>query len=79
MSTYSYQRKGNALHLFNADRASHPLLMRAGNTSPLELQGLITTVTNPAIDALGTLTTLVSFVVMGVTIAAAMWLRRGRI
>ena len=48
------------------------------NTLPLELQGLTTTVTNPAIYALGTLTTLVSFVVMGVTIAAAMWLRRGR-
>ncbi len=48
------------------------------NTLPLELQGLTTTVTNPAIYALGTLTTLVSFVVMGVTIAAAMWLARKR-
>jgi putative spermidine/putrescine transport system permease protein len=35
------------------------------NTLPLELQGLTTTVTTPAIYALGTLTTLVSFAVMG--------------
>lgn len=48
------------------------------NTLPLELQGLTTTVTNPAIYALGTLTTLVSFVVMGITVAVAMWLARKR-
>ncbi|HEX5784526.1 MAG TPA: ABC transporter permease, partial [Burkholderiaceae bacterium] len=33
-----------------------------------ELQGLTTTVTTPAIYALGTLTTLVSFAVMGLAI-----------
>ena len=49
------------------------------NTLPLELQGLTTTVTNPAIYALGTLTTLVSFIVMGVAILVAMWLRRRRV
>jgi len=38
------------------------------NTLPLELQGLTTTVTNPAIYALGTLTTVVSFAVMGLAI-----------
>jgi putative spermidine/putrescine transport system permease protein len=48
------------------------------NTLPLELQGLTTTVTNPAIYALGTLTTLVSFMVMGITVAVAMWLGRKR-
>lgn len=48
------------------------------NTLPLELQGLTTTVTNPAIYALGTITTLVSFVVIGVALATASWLRRGR-
>lgn len=48
------------------------------NTLPLELQGLTTTVTNPAIYALGTLTTMVSFVVMGVTTAVAMRLARKR-
>ncbi|MDP2679747.1 MAG: ABC transporter permease subunit, partial [Rhodoferax sp.] len=41
------------------------------NTLPLELQGLTTTVTTPAIYALGTVTMLVSFVVMGVTIGLA--------
>lgn len=35
------------------------------NTLPLELQGLTTTVTTPAIYALGTVTMLVSFLVMG--------------
>jgi putative spermidine/putrescine transport system permease protein len=37
----------------------------AVNTLPLELQGLTTTVTNPDIYALGTITTAVSFVVIG--------------
>lgn len=48
------------------------------NTLPLELQGLTTTVTNPAIYALGTLTTMVSFVVIGVTTAVAMRFARKR-
>jgi putative spermidine/putrescine transport system permease protein len=48
------------------------------NTLPLELQGLTTTVTNPAIYALGTLTTLVSFVVIGLALGMSAWLRRGR-
>ena len=48
------------------------------NTLPLELQGLTTTVTNPAIYALGTLTTLISFVVIGLALGMAAWLRRGR-
>lgn len=48
------------------------------NTLPLELQGLTTTVTNPAIYALGTITTLVSFLVIGLALAMAAWLRRGR-
>ena len=46
------------------------------NTLPLELQGLTTTVTTPAIYALGTVTTLVSFLVMGLAMAAAKWLSR---
>lgn len=48
------------------------------NTLPLELQGLTTTVTNPAIYALGTVTTLVSFLVIGVALAISAWLKRGR-
>ena len=47
------------------------------NTLPLELQGLTTTVTTPVIYALGTVTTVVSFLVMGVTLAVvALWRRR---
>ncbi|CAJ0694477.1 Inner membrane ABC transporter permease protein YdcV [Ralstonia edaphis] len=46
------------------------------NTLPLELQGLTTTVTTPSIYALGTLTTVVSFVVMGLTMLAIVRLRR---
>lgn len=46
------------------------------NTLPLELQGLTTTVTTPAIYALGTLTTVVSFLVMGLTLLAIARLRK---
>jgi putative spermidine/putrescine transport system permease protein len=46
------------------------------NTLPLELQGLTTTVTTPVIYALGTVTTVVSFVVMGVTLAVVALLRK---
>ena len=45
------------------------------NTLPLELQGLTSTVTNPAIYALGTVTTVVSFAVMGCTVALMKLLR----
>lgn len=41
------------------------------NTLPLELQGLTTTVTTPAIYALGTVTTFVSLVVMALALALA--------
>ena len=44
------------------------------NTLPLELQGLTTTVTTPAIYALGTVTMVVSFVVLGLTIGACAYL-----
>lgn len=48
------------------------------NTLPLELQGLTTTVTTPVIYALGTVTTVVSFAVMGATLALVWaWRRRG--
>ena len=46
------------------------------NTLPLELQGLTSTVTTPAIYALGTVTTVVSFAVMGGTLALMKLLRR---
>ena len=47
------------------------------NTLPLELQGLTTTVTTPVIYALATVTTVVSFAVMALTLAT-LWLWRRR-
>jgi putative spermidine/putrescine transport system permease protein len=46
------------------------------NTLPLELQGLTTTVTTPAIYALGTVTTVVSLVVMAGALALASFFSR---
>jgi putative spermidine/putrescine transport system permease protein len=46
------------------------------NTLPLELEGLTTTVTNPEIYALGTITTAVSFVVIGTALALIQLLRK---
>ena len=48
------------------------------NTLPLELQGLTTTVTTPAIYALGTVTTGISLLVVGLALGSAAWLRRRR-
>jgi putative spermidine/putrescine transport system permease protein len=48
------------------------------NTLPLELEGLTTTVTNPQIYALGTVTTGVSFVVIGAALALIQMMRRRR-
>lgn len=49
------------------------------NTLPLELQGLTSTVTTPAIYALGTLTTLVSFAVLALALALVWALGRRRL
>ena len=46
------------------------------NTLPLELQALTSTVTTPSIYALGTVTTIVSLVVMGFALGAVALLRR---
>ena len=46
------------------------------NTLPLELQGLTTTVTTPSIYALGTLTTVISLVVIALALGSAAWLSR---
>lgn len=48
------------------------------NTLPLELQGLTTTVTTPAIYALGTVTTLVSLLVIGLALGVSYWLKKTR-
>jgi putative spermidine/putrescine transport system permease protein len=46
------------------------------NTLPLELQGLTTTVTNPDIYALGTATTCVSFIVIGLGLGIILLLQK---
>ncbi|MFM2036148.1 MAG: hypothetical protein RL459_1413 [Pseudomonadota bacterium] len=46
------------------------------NTLPLELQGLTTTVTTPSIYALGTVTMVVSFLVMGLAVSLSTLLSR---
>lgn len=48
------------------------------NTLPLELQGLTTTVTTPAIYALGSLTTVISLAVVALAFGSAALLRRRR-
>jgi putative spermidine/putrescine transport system permease protein len=48
------------------------------NTLPLELEGLTTTVTNPEIYALGTITTGISFLVIGTALTLIQLLRRRR-
>ena len=48
----------------------------AVNTLPLELQGLTTTVTNPDIYALGTVTTAVSFIVISVALGLILILQK---
>ena len=46
------------------------------NTLPLELRGLTTTVTDPTIYALGTLTTGISFTVIGLALVFYFTMRR---
>ena len=55
-------------------------LLTAGsyNTLPLEIFGMTTNVTSPVLYALGTLTTLFSFAIIGSCIALAVVLRRRR-
>jgi putative spermidine/putrescine transport system permease protein len=48
------------------------------NTLPLELQGLTATVTTPAIYALGSVTTVVSLLVVGVAVGLVLWLGKRR-
>lgn len=48
------------------------------NTLPLELQGLTTTVTTPSIYALGTVTTMISLLVIAIALAGVAVLRRRR-
>jgi len=55
-------------------------LMTAGtyNTLPLEIYAMTTNVTTPVLYALGTVTTLFSFLVISLTLAVIVWLGRRR-
>jgi putative spermidine/putrescine transport system permease protein len=52
--------------------------MGSSNTLPIQLQALTTTVTTPAIYALGTTTTAISFIVIGIALAAVFIVQRRR-
>jgi putative spermidine/putrescine transport system permease protein len=52
--------------------------MGASNTLPIELRALTTTVTTPAIYALGTATTAISFLVIGIALATVFVVQRRR-
>ena len=54
-------------------------VMGATNTLPLDLRGLTTTVTTPIIYALGTVTTSISFLVIGFSLTLAYILRHKKI
>ena len=54
------------------------MAMGVHNTLPLEIFGMTTTVTTPTLYALGTLTTFVSFLVIGVSLAAITLMQRRR-
>ncbi len=56
-------------------------LLTAGsdNTLPLEIFGMTTNITTPVLYALGTVTTVLSFVVIGAALAAVTALRRRRV
>ena len=55
-------------------------LLTAGseNTLPLEIYGMTTNITTPVLDALGTLTTAFSLVVIMTCIVGVTWLQRRR-
>jgi len=52
--------------------------MGASNTLPIQLKALTTTVTTPAIYALGTTTTAISFLVIGIALATVFLVQRRR-
>ncbi|WP_172121875.1 MULTISPECIES: ABC transporter permease [unclassified Devosia] len=56
-------------------------LMTSGsaNTLPLEIYGMTTNVTTPVLYALGTVTTLFSFLVILVTLSTILWINRRRV
>ncbi|MGA7800425.1 MAG: ABC transporter permease [Gammaproteobacteria bacterium] len=60
--------------LARTSQAAGPL-----NTLPLELQAMQTNATSPIIYALGTMTTVLSFLVIGISLGLFVWLQRRRL
>ncbi len=54
------------------------LAMGVYNSLPLEIFGMTTTVTTPTLYALGTLTTAISFLIIGISFAIIAWLNKRR-
>ena len=52
------------------------LAVGSKNTFPLEIFGMTTTVTTPTLYALGTVTTGVSFLIIGLCLSAAIWIQK---
>ena len=52
------------------------LAVGSKNTLPLEIFGMTTTVTTPTLYALGTVTTGVSFLIIGLCLSAAIWIQK---
>jgi putative spermidine/putrescine transport system permease protein len=48
------------------------------NTLPLEIYGMTTNVTSPALYALGTMTTVFSFAVIALALGLGLWIQRRR-
>jgi putative spermidine/putrescine transport system permease protein len=51
----------------------------SANTLPLEIYGMTTNVTTPVLYALGTVTTLFSFLVILLTLSTILWINRRRV
>ena len=54
------------------------LAVGSKNTLPLELFGMTTTVTTPTLYAFGTVTTFVSFLIIGIFLGAVIWIQKNQ-
>ena len=68
----------SAFTLSYDEYARTTLTIGARNTLPLEIYALISSATSPTLFAIGTLTTAVSFLLIGVTLVVAMQMQRRR-
>jgi putative spermidine/putrescine transport system permease protein len=68
----------SAFTLSYDEYARTTLTIGARNTLPLEIYALISSATTPMLFALGTLTTAVSFLLIGITLLAMLQMRKPR-